>query len=79
MVEAIEAKILWVIQMNLVFKSENYVHYNILLNFATLIKCESMLSWSAAILSKALQTASTRLATSDWGEFMITIDLSGKL
>ena len=79
MVEAIEAKILWVIQMNLVFKSENYVHYNILLNFATLIKCESMLSWSAAILSKALQTAKTRLATSDWGEFMITIDLSGKL
>ena len=46
---------------------------------ATLIKCESMLSWSAAILSKALQTARTRLATSDWGEFMITIDLSGKL
>ena len=26
-----------------------------------------MLSWSAAILSKALQTASTRLATSVWG------------
>ena len=29
-----------------------------------------MLSWSAAILSKALQTASTRLATSVWGENM---------